>query len=321
MSRRCAVRTPPVGRNGPEQSGGRAVRRRSRPAWNNGGVRIDLHTHSTASDGTDSPAEVVRGAAEAGLAVVALTDHDTTAGWAEAAAALPSGVALVRGMEMSCTGRGEDGRPVAVHLLAYLFDPTNDAFARERERLRAERTSRLRAMAEKMAADGLPIDPAAVMAAAGPAVGRPHLARALVDAGVVGSVDEAFADLLRTGGRYYVHKDDTPLRDAVRMVAQAGGVSVLAHPRASSRGRLMDMDQIGELVADGLGGVEIAHHDHGAADQRILRGIAADLDLIVTGSSDYHGRNKSVVLGEFVTDPDQYDRIVASASGAGVVTG
>ncbi|MFF0815445.1 PHP domain-containing protein [Rhodococcus sp. NPDC003318] len=284
-------------------------------------MRIDLHTHSSSSDGTDSPAEVVRAAADAGLQVVALTDHDTTAGWAEAADALPAGVSLVRGMEMSCEGRGADGLPVAVHLLAYLFDPADAAFARERERLRAERTTRLRGMAEKMAADGLPIDPDALMAAVGPAAGRPHLARALVDAGVVGSVDEAFADLLRTRGRYYVHKADTPLRDAVRMVAAAGGVSVLAHPRAVARGRLMDIGQIGELVADGLGGVEVAHHHHAPEDERLLRGIAADLDLIVTGSSDYHGHNKSVVLGEFVTAPEQYERLVAAASGVEVVTG
>lgn len=296
------------------------MRRVAARAWNNGGVRIDLHTHSTASDGTDSPAAVMRAAARTGLRVVALTDHDTTSGWGEAVDALPPGLTLVRGMEMSCTGRGGDGRPVAVHLLAYLFDPADAAFARERERLRAERTVRLRGMAEKMAADGLPIDPDAVLAAAGPAAGRPHLARALVDAGVIGSVHEAFADLLSARGRYYVHKADTPLPDAVRMVARAGGATVIAHPRASSRGRLMDMDQIGELAADGLTGVEVAHHDHTAADETILRGLAADLGLVVTGSSDYHGANKSVALGEHVTAPDQYERLVAAASGVEVVT-
>ncbi|MFD4179558.1 PHP domain-containing protein [Rhodococcus sp. NPDC058514] len=284
-------------------------------------MRIDLHTHSTASDGTDSPADLVRRAADAGLDVVALTDHDTTAGWAEAAAALPPGLRLVRGMEMSCEGRGEDGKPVAVHLLAYLFDPANAAFAAERERLRSERTSRLRAMAEKMALDGLPVDADEVMAAAGPAAGRPHLAQALVAAGVVGSVDEAFRDLLKTGGRYYVHKVDTPLPEAVRMVADAGGVSVIAHGRAASRGRLLAMEQIGELVVDGLSGVEIDHHDHLPADREILAGIAREHDLIVTGSSDYHGVNKSVTLGEFVTAPDEFDRIVATASGVDVISG
>ena len=145
-------------------------------------MRIDLHTHSTSSDGTDSPAELVRNAAAAGLDVVAITDHDTTAGWAEAVDALPPGLTLVRGMEMSCVGQGEDGYPVAVHLLAYLFDPSDRAFADERERLRAERTDRLRAMAELMAFDGLPIDPDDVLASAGPSAGRPHLARALVAA-------------------------------------------------------------------------------------------------------------------------------------------
>ncbi|MFC4605670.1 PHP domain-containing protein [Rhodococcus kronopolitis] len=283
-------------------------------------MRIDLHTHSSASDGTDSPSELVAAAAAAGLDVVALTDHDTTAGWAEAEAALPAGLSLVRGMEMSCEGRGEDGRPVAVHLLAYLFDPTEPAFARERARLRDERTGRLRAMAEKMAADGLPVDPDAVMSAAGPAAGRPHLARALVDAGVVGSVNEAFADLLRTGGRYYVHKADTELAEAVAMVAAAGGVSVVAHPRAASRGRLLAVEQIVELAAEGLGGVEIDHHDHRPQDRALLADLARDHDLIVTGSSDYHGSNKSVVLGEFLTDPEQYRRIVGSATGAAVIT-
>ncbi len=284
-------------------------------------VRIDLHTHSTASDGTDSPAAVVRAAARSGLRIVALTDHDTTSGWAEAVDALPAGLSLVRGMEMSCEGRGADGRPVPVHLLAYLFDPADEAFARERERLRAERVARIRVMAETMAADGLPIEPESVLAAAGPAVGRPHLARALVEAGVVGSVDEAFAGLLGNRGRYFVDKADTALPEAVRMVARAGGVSVIAHPRAASRGRLMDMDQIGELVADGLGGVEIDHHDHADTDRAILRGIAGDLDLIMTGSSDYHGRNKSVTLGEFVTAPDQFERLVAAGSGVEVVAG
>ncbi|MFG1784332.1 PHP domain-containing protein [Rhodococcus oryzae] len=283
-------------------------------------MRIDLHTHTTASDGTDSPADLVRHAADAGLDVVALTDHDTTAGWAEAAAALPAGLSLVRGMEMSCEGRGEDGRPVAVHLLAYLFDPTNAAFAAERGRLRSERTSRLRAMAERMALDGLPVDPDEVMAAAGPAAGRPHLAQALVAAGVVGSVDEAFGDLLKTGGRYYVHKADTPLPEAVRMVSDAGGVSVIAHGRAASRGRLLAMEQIGELVADGLAGVEIDHHDHLPADREILAGIAREHGLIVTGSSDYHGVNKAVKLGEFLTAPSEFERIVARATGIDVIS-
>lgn len=292
-----------------------------RGAGKMGVVRIDLHTHSTASDGTDTPAELIAAAAATGLDVVALTDHDTTAGWAEAAAALPAGMSLVRGMEMSCVGMGEDGYPVPVHMLAYLFDPADESFAQERERLRAERIVRLRAIAENMRADGLPIDPDAVLASAGPSAGRPHLARALVAAGVVPTVDAAFQDLLAPHGRYYVEKADTPLRRAVEMVASAGGVSVVAHARARKRGRLLSLNDIRELAELGLGGLEIDHPDHSEEDRRMLRGLAGELGLVTTGSSDYHGSNKTIRIGEFTTDPAQFEEIVGKASGVPVITG
>nr|WP_206531269.1 PHP domain-containing protein [Rhodococcus aetherivorans] len=280
-----------------------------------------MHAHSLASDGTDTPAGLVRAAAEAGLDVVALTDHDTTAGWDAAADALPGGLRLIRGMEMSCTGRGEDGRPVAVHLLAYLFDPRDEAFAVERERLRAERVARIRAMAERMADDGLPVDPERIVTAAGPVAGRPHLARALVEAGVVPSIDAAFADLLSSRGRYYVTKADTPLSDAVRMVAAAGGVTVVAHARARSRGRLLALDHIEELAELGLGGLEADHPDHDPDDARLMRDMAAKLDLFVTGSSDYHGGNKNVSLGRYTTDPEALEALTARATGIEVLAG
>nr|WP_206024219.1 PHP domain-containing protein [Rhodococcus sp. 14C212] len=280
-----------------------------------------MHAHSLASDGTDTPAGLVRAAAEAGLDVVALTDHDTTAGWDAAADALPGGLRLIRGMEMSCTGRGEDGRPVAVHLLAYLFDPRDEAFAVERERLRAERVARIRAMAERMADDGLPVDPERIVTAAGPVAGRPHLARALVEAGVVPSIEAAFADLLSSRGRYYVTKADTPLSDAVRMVAAAGGVTVVAHARARSRGRLLALDHIEELAELGLGGLEADHPDHDPADARLMRDMAAKLDLFVTGSSDYHGGNKAVPLGRYTTDPEALEALTARATGIEVLEG
>lgn len=284
-------------------------------------MRIDLHAHSLASDGTDTPAGLVRAAAEAGLDVIALTDHDTTAGWDAAADALPAGLRLIRGMEMSCTGRGEDGRPVAVHLLAYLFDPRNEAFAGERERLRGERVGRIRTMAERMAADGLPVDPERIVTAAGPVAGRPHLARALVEAGVVPSIEAAFADLLSSRGRYYVTKADTPLSEAVRMVADAGGVTVVAHARARSRGRLLALDHIEELAELGLGGLEADHPDHDPADAQLMRDMAAKLDLFVTGSSDYHGGNKAVPLGRYTTDPEALEALTARATGIEVLEG
>ncbi len=284
-------------------------------------MRIDLHTHSSASDGTDTPAELVRAARAAGLDVVALTDHDTTAGWEEALEAAPAGLTVVRGMEMSCTGRGEDGDPVPVHLLAYSFDPENEAFALERARLREERSTRISRMAELLAVDYPGIDPEEILAGTGPSAGRPHLARALVDAGAVPSVQAAFDGPLSTQSRYYVPKVDTPLDRAVEMIAKAGGVSVLAHVRARTRGRLLDLAQIRELVslepgaAGGLGGIEVDHPDHNPDDARVLRELAGELDLIVTGSSDYHGLNKELKLGQHTTSVDDYDRLLSQASG------
>jgi 3',5'-nucleoside bisphosphate phosphatase len=283
-----------------------------------------MHTHSTASDGTDSPAELLRAAATAGLDVVAITDHDSTAGWAEAEQTLrelPGSMRLVRGMEMSCTGDGEDGSPVAVHLLAYLFDPANEAFAKERERLRGERVTRLRAMGEHLAADGYPIDIDEILATTGAAAGRPHLARALVAAGVVESVDAAFGHLLAYNGPYYVEKADTPLTAAVEMVGTAGGVSVLAHGRARTRGRLLSVEHIREIAAAGLSGLEVNHIDHAQPDRDMLAALADELGLVTTGASDYHGTNKTVRLGEFTTDPVQFDKLVAGATGVAVLSG
>ncbi|MGA9870327.1 MAG: PHP domain-containing protein [Rhodococcus sp. (in: high G+C Gram-positive bacteria)] len=282
---------------------------------------IDLHAHSAASDGTDSPAELVRAAAKSGLDVVAITDHDTTAGWDQAMDAAPAGLTVVRGMEMSCEGRGEDGSPVPVHLLAYLFDPLDAAFAAERIRLQGERTTRIRVMAEKMAVDYPQLDPDAILAAAGPSAGRPHLARALVDIGVVDSVGQAFESLLATSSPYYVAKADTPLDRAVAMVSSAGGVSVVAHARARMRGRILDLQQVRELAgrlpdgSPGLGGIEVHHADHTVDDARVLAELAEELDLIATGSSDYHGDNKTLRLGEHTTDPAHYERLCAQATG------
>lgn len=286
-------------------------------------MRIDLHTHSTASDGTLSPAELVAAAAATGLDVVALTDHDSTAGWAEAAAALahaPTQLKLVRGMEMSTVARGEDGDPVPVHLLAYLFDPDHEAFAAERVRLRVERGARVRAMAEKMAADGLPVDADEILAGAGPSAGRPHLARALLEGGVVGSIGEAFDHYLATHGPYYVEKRDTDIGDAVTLIARAGGVSVIAHPLARARGRLIDLAHVRELARPGrvggaLGGIEIDHPDHSAQDRAMLRELAAELGVLQTGSSDFHGANKTTELGENLTAPEQFEVLADRATG------
>ncbi len=286
-------------------------------------MRIDLHTHSGVSDGTDTPAELVTAAAAAGLDVVALTDHDTTAGWAAAADALPPGLRLVPGAEFSCTSLDGRGQEVNVHLLGYLFDPQHPAVVSEAVRLRRERRRRLRRMAELLAADGYPVDASTLLGALPPdcPVGRPHLARALVDAGVVSSIDEAFARLLHSGGPYYVPRADTPVAVAIGMVRDAGGVAVLAHPFAAARGPVIDASVLGELAVLGLAGVEVDHPDHDAPNRARLRGLAGELGLLVTGSSDYHGRNKTSPIGAETTDPAVFDALVSLADGAHVIAG
>ena len=286
--------------------------------------RIDLHTHSTASDGTDSPAELVVAARTAGVDVLAITDHDTTTGWDAAAEALPAGMRLLRGAEFSCvspTGRGD--RDVSVHLLGYLFDPEHEAIVAEQARLRTERRGRLHRIAGKMAADGYPVDPDGLLALLpeDTSAGRPHLARALVRAGVVNSVDEAFATLLHNGSPYYVPKTDTPVHTAIRMVRAAGGVPVFAHPFARRRGRVVEPSVIVELAGIGLAGVEVDHPDHGPEDRDLLRGLAAALDLLTTGSSDYHGTNKTTPLAAESTAEQALDALLDQATGAPLLTG
>lgn len=283
-------------------------------------MRIDLHAHTTASDGTDTPTQLMAAAAAAGLDVVALTDHDTTAGWAEAMDSLPAGLRLIRGAEFSCLAPDGRGGRISVHLLGYLFNPHSEAIIAEQTRLRNERRARLHAMAARMAADGFPIDPDAVLDGLAPAApaGRPHLAQALVSAGVVGSVDEAFHRFLNSGSRYYLDRADTDVRTAVRMVRAAGGVAVLAHPLARRRGPVIDLAVIAELAAEGLAGVEVDHPDHASADRAALHELATALDLVITGSSDYHGTNKTVSLGQETTDPEALERIEQLAMRSGV---
>jgi predicted metal-dependent phosphoesterase TrpH len=279
-------------------------------------MRIDLHTHSALSDGTDTPAGVLKAASAAGLDVVALTDHDTTAGWAEAAAARPAGLTVVPGMELSCRWFPQDQPPISVHLLAYLFDPEHPGLRAERRRLRQERLGRGERMVAALAADGYPVQwERVVERSRGAVVGRPHVARALVEAGVVPSVDAAFADLLHPRGRYYVRKADTPVLDGIALVRAAGGVPVFAHGRAHRRGRVLTDDAIAAMAAAGLLGLEVDHPDHAPEDRAHLRGLAAELGLFVTGSSDYHGRNKTTEIGICLTDPAQYEALLVAGTG------
>ena len=281
-------------------------------------MRIDLHAHSTASDGTDTPAELVRNAAAAGLDVVALTDHDTVGGYAEATAALPAGLTLVTGAELSCRLDG-----VNLHMLAYLFDPREPALFRERELVRDDRTPRAQAMIDKLRALGVDITWEQVARIAGDgSVGRPHIATALVELGVVPTVSDAFTpEWLANGGRAYAEKHEFDPFDAIRLVKAAGGVTVLAHPGAVKRGDCVSEAAIAAMAAAGLDGIEVDHMDHDPDTRVRLRALAADLGLLTTGSSDYHGSRKTCRLGEYTTDPEIYGEITRRATGAFPVPG
>jgi predicted metal-dependent phosphoesterase TrpH len=284
-------------------------------------MRIDLHTHSTASDGSLPPAEVMRMASEAGLDVVALTDHDTSAGWAEAAGALPSGLTLVPGAELSCRWHCSDAPPISLHLLAYLFDPEHPSLAAELVRLRESRLTRAERMVERLRADGVDVTWDQVLGYAdGGSVGRPHIGQALIAAGLVDDMDAAFASEW-LGRRYRVAKEDLDVFDAVRLVRAAGGVTVFAHPRAQKRGRIVTDALIAELADAGLAGLEVDHADHDDAARAHLRGIAVDLGLFTTGSSDFHGIHKTIAIGDnATTTPDVLEQIVTGATGAKPVT-
>jgi 3',5'-nucleoside bisphosphate phosphatase len=280
-------------------------------------MRIDLHTHSSVSDGTETPADLLATASAAGLDVVALTDHDTTDGWALAAVARPPGLTVVPGMELSCRWLPDDDRPISVHLLAYLFDPEHPGLMSERTRLREERLGRGEKIALALAAAGYPVSwERIVEASEGGVVGRPHIARALVDAGVVESVDHAFATLLHPRSPHYVAKRDTEVCEGIALVRAAGGVPVFAHGLASKRGRVVGDEAIAAMAEAGLLGLEVDHPDHGPEERAHLRGLAAELGLIVTGSSDYHGTNKTTPLGACTTDPEQLEAILAAGTGS-----
>jgi len=269
-------------------------------------MRADLHVHSTASDGTDPPAEVMRRAARAGLDVVALTDHDTVAGHAEARAAAGP-VALLPGMELSCR---LDGR--SLHMLAYLFDADQPELAAELTRIRDDRVLRARAMVDKLAGLGVDVSWGQVAAIAGQAVvGRPHIARAMADSGAIASPREAFTrDWIADGGRAYVGRYALDPVRAIDLVRAAGGVTVLAHPRAG-RDTWVTNEQITRLAAVGLAGLEVFHPDQSEAERARLIALAHDLALVPTGGSDDHGSLTGYRLGGETTSGEAYQDLLS----------
>jgi len=276
-------------------------------------VRADLHSHSTASDGTTPPADVMRRASAAGLDVIALTDHDTVAGLEEARLALPPGLALLPGMELSCRLEGH-----SVHLLGYLFDPGHQELVSECARIRESRLHRAQAMVERLAELGVPVTWDQVRTLAGDGVvGRPHIARAMVEAGVIDAPGQAFGpDWIGPGGRAHVTRYALDPVRAIALIRAAGGVTVLAHPRAGTRGWMIPDDVIAALAAAGLHGIEVWHPDQDQSARQELQALAATLGLVASGGSDDHGELTGYRIGSDTIAAEAYERLVSQATGA-----
>jgi predicted metal-dependent phosphoesterase TrpH len=273
-------------------------------------MRIDLHTHSSISDGTDTPSSLVDRARQVGLDVVALTDHDTVAGLDEAVRRGEQvGVRVVRGMELSCGRAGE-----SVHLLAYGADVTFPELAAEMAKVRGGRMGRLAGVLERLAELGVPVTEEQVLAEVGqsPSVGRPHIADAMVKAGHVADRTEAFERFLADGGPAHVPRYAIPVERGIDLVHDAGGVAVIAHPWGRGRERILPPDVLERLTAEhALDGVEVDHQDHDAEARVRLRALADELSLLATGSSDYHGTGKlDHELGCNTTDPAVFDALL-----------
>lgn len=272
-------------------------------------MRIDLHTHSNRSDGTDSPAELIENAKAAGLDVVALTDHDCTDGWREAAKAAKSvDIELVKGIEISCRLDGK-----SIHLLGYAFDPNSEPLVAELGRVIDGRNSRLPATLERLRGLGIEIDAEDVHRWSGnaTAMGRPHVADALIELGVVANRDEAFDRFLMPGKPAYVDRYAADLFDAISLLNDAGGVAVIAHPWSRGSHKVLNVSMFAKLKDAGLAGIEVDHNDHDAEARADLRQIARGLDLVQTGSSDYHGTGKTDFdLGCNTTPSDQFARLL-----------
>jgi predicted metal-dependent phosphoesterase TrpH len=286
-------------------------------------VLIDLHTHSNASDGTDSPSELIEKAISRGLDVIALTDHDTVGGWDEATAALKnhesnSKLELVLGSEVSC--QGEDG--TSIHMLGLLFDPNYAPLISEFEKTRENRVTRMSRIISRLNDAGIEITIEEVNAQkrGDATLGRPHLADALVARGHVASREEAFNIFLHNGSKFYINHYSPSPEVAIRLIKEAGGVAVIAHPLASRSGRKIDLDTLSQLIQAGLDGIEVDHRDHNEMERSELMRLAIEHNLVVTGSSDYHGTGKMNQLAEFTTHPEQWERLEAKAKVRRVVS-
>ena len=260
---------------------------------------IDLHAHSSVSDGTETPTQLIRAALEAGLDTIAITDHDSTAGWDEAvAAAAGTGLQVIRGMELSTRDEWR-----SVHVLGYLFNPNDGDLVAETARIRDDRLTRAERMVGRLSEDFDVTWEDVLAQSGGVSIGRPHIADALVARGIVRTRSEAFASILHFRGGYYLPHAAPTVLDGVRLIANAGGAPVIAHPATRGADAVIDERMLVTLIDAGLVGLEIGHRENSDAGRATLERWAEAYDLVVTGSSDYHGEGKPNLIGENLTDP------------------
>ena len=279
---------------------------------------IDLHTHTSYSDGTDTPRQLINKALAAGISIIGLTDHDSISGWQEATDALRTGISLVPGAEISC--QTPDG--ISVHILGLLFDSNNSELMNTLEKTRENRHGRMEKIIARINEAGIDItmDDVLEQLSDGATLGRPHLADALVKKGIVASRDEAFTQMLHNNSKYYVsHYSPTP-ETAIKLIKAAGGVSVIAHPMASHRGRTISLDTFGSIIQAGLDGIEVDHRDHSPDEKLQLIKLANESNLVMTGASDYHGNGKLNTLGEYTTRPEQWEKLESRSNARRVIS-
>ena len=279
---------------------------------------IDLHTHTSYSDGTDTPAQLINKALAAGISIIGLTDHDSISGWQEATYALRTGISLVPGAEISC--QTPDG--ISVHILGLLFDSNNSELMSTLEKTRENRHGRMEKIIARINEAGIDItmDDVLEQLSDGATLGRPHLADALVKKGIVSSRDEAFTQMLHNNSKYYVsHYSPTP-EVAIKLIKAAGGVSVIAHPMASHRGRTISLETFGSIIQAGLDGIEVDHRDHSPDEKSQLIKLANESNLVMTGASDYHGNGKLNTLGEYTTRPEQWEKLESRSNASRVIS-
>jgi len=281
-------------------------------------LKIDLHTHTSYSDGTDTPAQLINKALAAGISIIGLTDHDSISGWQEATNALRVGISLVPGAEISC--QTSDG--ISVHILGLLFDSNNSELMDTLEKTRENRHGRMEKIIARINEAGIDITMNDVLEqlSDGATLGRPHLADALVKKGIVASRDEAFTQMLHNNSKYYVsHYSPTP-EAAIKLIKAAGGVSVIAHPMASHRGRTISQETFGSIIQAGLDGIEVDHRDHSPDEKLQLIQLASESNLVMTGASDYHGNGKLNTLGEYTTSPEQWEKLESRSNARRVIS-